>query len=82
MFKKKDREQSFPMRPVIQQAEELEEDYEMQEEPVMKKKEMSIRPKVQEEPTEEELTEEAVKQILTNLSYRLGRIEHYLRLDY
>lgn len=54
-----------------QYEEEFEEDYETPEEPTVKKKE-----------THTELTEEMVIRSIENLSYRIGRIEHHLRLDY
>jgi rRNA maturation endonuclease Nob1 len=78
MFKKKEEKQKS--KP--QQIEEIkdEEDYEMQDEPKLKKREPSTEQIKSSK--DDELTEEAVKQILTNLSYRIGRIEHYLRLDY
>jgi hypothetical protein len=58
----------------VEEFEEVEDGVE-EEQPKPKKKEVLTE-------QEEELTEEAVKQILTNLNYRVGRIEHHLRLDY
>lgn len=83
MFKRKKNQipQEIPKPKKIQEPEvpeyedeeyaEDEEDLETVPEEKNKKKEASI-----------ELTEEQVLKALENLSFRIGRIEHHLRLDY
>jgi hypothetical protein len=58
----------------LQELEEVEDDDEEVEQPISKKEVQMGTP--------ETLTEEKVLNILESFSYRLGRIEHYLRLDY
>jgi len=86
MFDKKPKVTRPIPEPVkIQEAEEISkaETYENPDVQEPKKKEQSIEQEAPvEQSTEQELTEEAVKQILTNLTYRIGRIEHHLRLDF
>jgi hypothetical protein len=87
MFKK-DKMRDKNTEPV-QIENEDEEEYEDEEdlevkhnEPKLKKQEVSTKPAEDLEDTEDELTEEAVRYALGNLSHRIGRIEHHLRLDY
>jgi hypothetical protein len=87
MFNKKPKTSKvIPTPVVVQEVEEMTaEQYETPEEKTPKKKEMPIEPaevEEQVEEIEEELTDELVKNTFSNLSYRIGRIEHNLRLDF
>ena len=78
MFQKKEKKQE-PQKPVeveeveeVAELEEMEENDELDKLPkTLKKKEVST-----------ELTEDMVRKALENLLYRVGKIEHNLRLDY
>jgi hypothetical protein len=60
---------------------QYEEDYEeVEDEEALEEMPQERNLKKKEAPTE--LTEEMVIKALENLSYRVGRIEHHLRLDY
>jgi len=74
----------IPSEPkVVPKIEPREEEYENPDDSQSKKKEIDIEEAEEEDSPEElELTEEVVKKVLDNLSYRIGRIEHLLRLDY
>jgi hypothetical protein len=80
MFNKKKEERKELTPREIQELKD-EEALEVQHnEPKAKKPEQSIREEEEEEQTE--LTEEEVIKQFQAIFYRLGRIEHHLRLDF
>jgi predicted solute-binding protein len=81
MFGKK-KAQQVPQK--ISRIEEMEDESndDILEQPIQSPKPKKKEVYTEQEEEEESLTEEMVKQYLQNLSYRIGRIEHYLRLDY